>query len=105
MIEMLFHNTPSDIMIPTTISKAFSCLPDPRSDTLKRHPFINILTISICAIIAGCDDFQALSEDEKSKKSGFGTFLDLTHGIPSQDTFNDVLNRLNPQEFAKGFVL
>lgn len=91
-------------MIPTTISKAFSCLPDPRLDTLKRHPFINILTISICAIIAGCDDFQAISEYGKSKKDWFGTFLDLPHGIPSRDTFNDVLNRLNPQEFAKAFT-
>jgi predicted transposase YbfD/YdcC len=70
----------------------------------KRHPLINILTISICAIIAGCNDFQAISEYGKSKKSWFAQFLDLEYGIPSRDTFNDVLNRLNPQEFAHAFT-
>jgi hypothetical protein len=45
-------------MAPTTISKAFESLTDPRIDRTKRHPLINILTISIRAIIAGCDDFQ-----------------------------------------------
>jgi len=91
-------------MNPTTISKAFDSLTDPRMDRTKHHPLINILTISICAIIAGCDDFQSISEYGKSKKSWFEEFLDLQHGIPSRDTFNDVLNRLNPHEFAKAFT-
>jgi hypothetical protein len=57
------------IMATTSISKAFGSLTDPRIDRTKRHPLINILTISICAIIAGCDDFQSISEYGKSKKS------------------------------------
>ena len=62
-------------MDPTTISKAFDSLTEPRIDRTKRHPLINILTISICAIIAGCDDFQSISEYGKSKK------LALFHSI------------------------
>jgi predicted transposase YbfD/YdcC len=91
-------------MDPTIISKVFDSLTDPRVERTKRHPLINILTISICAIIAGCDDFQSISEYGKSKKSWFEKFLDLQHGIPSRDTFNDVLNRLNPHEFAEAFT-
>ena len=91
-------------MAPTTISKAFDSLTDPRINRTKRHPLINILTISICAIIAGCDDFQSISEYGKSKKIWFEEFLDLSHGIPCRDTFNDVLNRLNPHEFSKAFT-
>jgi predicted transposase YbfD/YdcC len=91
-------------MATTTISKAFDSLTDPRIARTKRHPLINILTISICAIIAGCDDFQSISEYGKSKKSWFGGFLDLKNGIPCRDTFNDVLNRLNPHEFSKAFT-
>jgi hypothetical protein len=92
------------IMATTSISKAFGSLTDPRIDRTKRHPLINILTISICAIIAGCDDFQSISEYGKSKKSWFGEFLDLSNGIPCRDTFNDVLNRLNPHEFSQAFT-
>ena len=91
-------------MTSTTISHAFSSLSDPRMERAKRHPLVNILTISICAIIAGCNDFQSISEYGKSKKVWFAQFLDLEQGIPSRDTFNDVLNRLNPQEFAQAFT-
>jgi predicted transposase YbfD/YdcC len=91
-------------MTPTTISKVFSSLEDPRMDRAKHHPLINIITISICAIIAGCDDFQSISEYGKSKINWFAQFLDLKHGIPSRDTFNDVLNRLNPHEFSQAFT-
>ena len=85
-------------MKPTTISQAFSALTDPRMDRRKRHPLINIITISICAIIAGCDDFCSIEEYGKSKRDWFAQFLDLSQGIPSHDTFCDVLNRLNPKE-------
>lgn len=91
-------------MTPTTISKTFATLSDPRVDRTKYHPLINIVTISICAIIAGCDDFASISEYGKSKREWFSQFLDLEHGIPSRDTFNDVLNRLNPEEFSQAFT-
>lgn len=91
-------------MTPTTISKTFANLSDPRVDRTKYHPLINILTISICAIIAGCNDFASISEYGKSKREWFSQFLDLEHGIPSRDTFNDVLNRLNPEEFSQAFT-
>ena len=90
-------------MIETTISQSFSAVSDPRMNRCKRHSLTNILTISICAIICGCDDFSAIEEYGKSKLTWFETFLDLPHGIPSHDTFQDVLNRLNPAEFTKAF--
>jgi predicted transposase YbfD/YdcC len=91
-------------MTPTTISKTFANLSDPRMERTKHHPLINILTIAICAIIAGCDDFQSISEYGKSKRTWFDEFLDLDYGIPSRDTFNDVFNRLNPHEFSQAFT-
>jgi predicted transposase YbfD/YdcC len=40
----------------------------------------------------------------RAKIKWFRQFLDLKHGIPSHDTFNDVLNRLNPTEFSTAFT-
>ena len=40
----------------------------------------------------------------QSKLDWFKEFLDLPHGIPSHDTFQDVLNRLKPTEFAEAFT-
>ena len=92
------------IMKQTTISTAFRHLTDPRVKRTKRHSLLNIITIAICATIAGCDDFCAFEEYGKSKLAWFETFLDLPYGISSHDTFNDVLNRLSPSEFAKAFT-
>jgi predicted transposase YbfD/YdcC len=91
-------------MKDTTISQAFSQLTDPRMERSKRHPLVNIITISVCAIICGCDDFCSIEEYGKSKIEWFKQFLDLPNGIPSHDTFNDVLNRLKPSEFSEAFT-
>ena len=88
----------------TTISKAFGSITDPRVNRTKRHSLTNILTISICAIICGCDDFSSIEEYGKTKHNWFKEFLDLPHGIPSHDTFSDVLNRMNPIEFSSAFT-
>lgn len=91
-------------MTDTTISKAFGELTDPRIKRNLRHPLVNIITISICAIICGCDDFCSIEEYGNSKVEWFKGFLDLKHGIPSHDTFSDVLNRLKPKEFSQAFT-
>jgi len=91
-------------MTETTISKAFGELTDPRINRDLRHPLVNIITISICAVICGCDDFCSIEEYGNSKVHWFNSFLDLEHGIPSHDTFSDVLNRLKPKEFSQAFT-
>lgn len=91
-------------MKETTISQVFSEITEPRNAASVRHPLINILTITICAIISGCDNFNDIEEYGKSKIKWFRKFLDLKHGIPSHDTFNDVLNRINPVEFNTAFT-
>jgi hypothetical protein len=77
-------------MKETTISQTFSPLKDPRMDRSKRHPLLNIITISLCAIISGCDDFCSIEEYGRAKQAWFEEFLDMLHGIPSHDTFNNV---------------
>ena len=91
-------------MRETTISKAFGELTNPRINRNFRDPLVNIITISICVIIFGCDDFCAIEEYGNPKAEWFKGFLDLKHGIPSHDTFSDVLNRLKPKEFSQAFT-
>ena len=91
-------------MKATTISEVFSQIEDPRVDRAKHHPLINILTIAICGVICGCNDFVAIEQYGRSKLKWFKSFLDLPHGIPSHDTFTDVLNRIKPEEFASVFT-
>lgn len=91
-------------MKTTTISESFANLPDPRIKRSQHHPLANIITITLCAVICGCDNFNAIEEYGKAKRSWLETFLDMPHGIPSHDTFNDVLNRLCPKAFHAAFT-
>ena len=44
----------------TTIEDHFSPLKDPRMERTKRHKLIDIVIITICAVISGADDWVSI---------------------------------------------
>ena len=91
-------------MESTTLSASFESLKDPRLNRAQKHSLINVITIAICAVICGAENFVAMASFGRAKKDWFETFLGLPHGVPSHDTFNDVLNRLSQDKFAYCFT-
>jgi predicted transposase YbfD/YdcC len=90
--------------MPLPITAVFDDLPDPRRDTAnKRHHLTDILTIATCAVIGGCETWEAIAEYGRTKASFFGRYLSLPHGIPSPDTFARVFAKLDPAAFAERF--
>ena len=87
-----------------SLIKQFKDVKDPRIDRNKDHKLIDIIVIAICAVVGGADGFDAIEVFGKAHKKWFETFLELSHGIPSHDTFARVFARINPQEFRIGFV-
>ena len=85
------------------IDKHFASLTDPRRGKVT-YPLINILTIALCATIAGADDFVAIADWGRQKRDWLGQFLDLSHGIPSHDRFNAVFRMLKPEPFERCLV-
>ena len=88
----------------TSVSKHFIKITDPRIPNKTRHSLLNILTIALCAVISGSEDFYDIEEYAESKQDFFQTFLDLPNGMPSHDTINRVISRLNPEEFSRCIV-
>jgi predicted transposase YbfD/YdcC len=82
------------------IDRHFASLTDPRRKKVT-HPLINIVTIALCATIAGADDFVAMVTWAHRHKDWLARFLDLTNGIPSHDRFNAVFRRLVPEQFER----
>jgi predicted transposase YbfD/YdcC len=82
----------------TRIQDYFADLTDPRRREVT-HPLINIVTIALCAVICGADDFVAIADFGKARRDWFARFLDLTNGIPSHDRFNAIFAALKPGEF------
>src|SRR5262252_7850032 len=71
----------------------FASLIDPRRRKVV-YPLIDIVTIALCAVIAGADDFVSIAEFGRKKRTWLSQFLDLTAGIPSHDRFNAILGAL-----------
>jgi hypothetical protein len=77
------------------LGKYFGDVPDFRMDRCKHHNLLDILAISICAVVCRADDFEEVSEYGRQKETFLRTFLDSPNGIPSHDTFNRVLKYLD----------
>ncbi len=73
---------------------------DPRIDRSKEHLLIDIIAISILAVISGADGWTAIETYGKAKEQWLRTFLELPNAIPSHDTISRVFQRLNPEEFG-----
>lgn len=87
-----------------TVSEHFSGVEDPRVACLVTHPLINIMTITLCAVIAGADNWSEVATFGEGKKEWLAKFLDLREGTPSHDTFSLVFARLNPEQLQDSFI-
>jgi len=65
------------------------------------YPLINVVVISVCAVLSGADDFLAIAAFGRSKRAWLSRFLDLESGIPSHDRFNAILAAIDPEEFEQ----
>lgn len=81
-----------------SIEEHFADLSDPRRGE-GVFPLINIVTIAVCAVICGADDFVAIAKWGRTKKEWLAKFLDMSTGVPSHDCFNRVVAGIKPAEF------
>lgn len=87
-----------------SIQVHFGKMPDPRRAQGRRHSLSDMIVIAVTAVICAADSWADVRDFGKAKIKWFETFLDLPHGIPSQDTFERVFSRLDPDAFERCFV-
>ena len=78
---------PQKPSVRVAIQDHFAELTDPRRREVI-YPLINVVTIALCAVICGADDFVAIALWGRTKQKWLAKFLDLSAGIPSHDRFN-----------------
>ena len=65
---------------------------------------LDIIVITLCAVICGADNWVEIEEFGKAKSDWFARFLKLPNSIPSHDTFGRVFGLLNPEQFGACFT-
>ena len=86
------------------LTDRFASLEDPRTGRAKRHKFIDVLVIAICAVICGADSWVDVEMFGKSKRDWLSRLLELPNGIPSHDTFGRVFAMIDPVQFEACFT-
>ena len=81
----------------------FADLPDPRVERTKLHKLEDVLAITICAVICGAEGWNEIELFGHSKQQWLKTFLKLSNGIPSHDTFSRVISSIQPDDFEQRF--
>jgi predicted transposase YbfD/YdcC len=82
------------------IADHFAELSDPRRRKVT-YPLINVVTIALCAVLCGADDFVSIAAWGHMKRDWLAKLLDLSSGVPSHDRFNAILGAIKPAEFEK----
>ena len=87
----------------TTIHLAFHDLPDPRAQN-RSYALLDILFITICAMIARAEDFDEVVDWAKLHRDFLREFLPHLGPIPTPQTLRRVFSLLDPVVLEAGFV-
>jgi predicted transposase YbfD/YdcC len=83
----------------------FSTLEDPRIERCKRHALLDILFLSVCAVLSGAEGWEAIEDYGHIKLEWLRKFVPLANGIPRHDTIARVLSRLAPEGLQHAFMV
>jgi predicted transposase YbfD/YdcC len=86
-----------------SFGECFAELTDPRGAASKRYDLPEILTIALCAVLAGGQTAVDMAVFAEAKQEFLGRFLRLKNGVPSHDTFSRVFRQLDPDQFRACF--
>ncbi|MDZ7922578.1 MAG: ISAs1 family transposase [Marinagarivorans sp.] len=89
---------------PIDLVKYFSSIEDPRIDRQKLHALPDILFIVFCGSICGIESWEDFVAFAQCKLEFLKKHIPLTNGIPSKNTFQRVISRLNPEAFKACFL-
>jgi predicted transposase YbfD/YdcC len=83
--------------------EVFEGLEDWRNAQQTRHRLGELLTVAVCAVLSGADDFEDIAQWGTAKLDWLRGFLKLDYGVASPDTFERVFALLDPHGFERAF--
>jgi predicted transposase YbfD/YdcC len=76
---------------------------DPR-DVNARHDLGDLLFLALAATLCGAKSCVEIAEFADGREEELSPIVDLSHGLPSHDTFSRLFRLLDPAELARAFT-
>jgi predicted transposase YbfD/YdcC len=83
---------------------SFDGIEEPRQVGKVDHLLIDVLAITVCAVLAHAETFEDIALYGKHKEKWLRRFLELPNGIPSHDTFRRVFMLVEAERFEASFL-
>jgi predicted transposase YbfD/YdcC len=93
-----------DVEASRGLLRLFENVEDPRMDRTKLHGLVDILFLTLCAVICGADGWTEVELYGQSKLDWLRQHVPLANGIPSHDTLGRVFARLKPEQLECCFM-
>lgn len=87
----------------STLHNHFRWIPDPRTGNNKKHNLLEIIILSVLAVLCGAESWYEMENFGKEKEDFLRQLLPLENGIPSHDTINRVFMLIDPNIFERCF--
>jgi len=81
----------------------FASLEDPRVERNQRHALLDIVLLTVCAVVSGAHGWEAIEEFGRAKLDWLRKFAPFDNGVPSHDCIANVVSRLTPKGFGACF--
>lgn len=84
--------------------ECMAAVEDPRVDRTKAHELVDILVLSVLAVLCGADGWEDIELFGKIRLSWLRKFIKLHNGVPSHDTISRVFRVIKPSAFHDAFL-
>ena len=85
-------------------SEFFSDLHDPRQSAKIAYPLFDILFLTVCAVIGGCEGWEDIEDFGQAHSRWFQDKGLFPNGLPVHDTIARVMSSLDPEQFQLCFL-
>ena len=79
-------------------------LDDPRRDINKKHELLDILLLTVAAVMSGAEGWKDIKEFGDEKLAWLRQYRPFANGVPVDDTIARVVRALDPEQFNRAFI-
>ena len=92
-------NLPDPMAAAVGLAPVLSTLPDPRKRRGVRHGLVTLLSVAVCAVVAGARSFVAIAEWAADLPVEVAAALGINAAPPSESAVRRLVQRLDPDRF------